>query len=389
MERWLTPARVLIGLSAVLLIGALNRQDDMLYRMFLFLATVSALGYALPWWSLRSLRVTPDASVSTTLVEGEPLVLHLSVQSSSRWPAFMVDVVTEWHWAEHTIETRHTLGMVRRGQTPHVLQQLQLPCRGAYDILSMRLECGFPLGLMHARRELVRPEGQVLVLPRAVPMAWPQPWQLAPDHRGERTTRHSGPSFEPGILKPYEAGQAVGRVNWRASARAGALVIQQFQHVGLPRLHLVVARPGKRDWGNPQSAGEAVIRLAAGLVCHAIDENVELLTALPDARSAARDKAGLMQGLARMQGGHADLDRQFSAVRGLARTGDQLAVLVAPSVTADAVLHGLAACGLPPSAVRVWVASAHTSTATERALADTLLRTLRQAGWLVHLEPHQ
>ncbi len=389
MERWLTPAKVLVGLSAVLLIGALNRQDDMLYRMFLFLATVSALGYALPWWSLRSLQVTPDAWVNTTLVEGEPLVLHLSVRSTSRWPAFMVDVVTEWQWAEHTIETRHTLGMVRRGQTPHVLQQLQLPCRGAYDILAVRLECGFPLGLMTARRELVRPEGHVLVLPRPAPLAWSQPWQLASDHRGERTTRHSGPSFEPGILKPYEAGQAVGRVNWRASARAGALVIQQFQHVGLPRLHLVIARPGKRDWGNPQSAGEAAIRLAAGLVCHATDDGVELLAAMPDARSSTRDKTGLMQGLARIHGGHPDLDRQFSVVRASARAGDQLAVLVASSVPAGTLLHGLAACGLPASAVRVWVASAYTSTATERALAEALLRALRQAGWPANLEPHR
>lgn len=389
MVRWLTPAKVLIGLSAVLLVGALNRQDDMLYRMFLFLATVSALGHALPWWSLRSLRVTPDAWVNTTLMEGEPLVLHLLVQSTSRWPAFMVDVVTEWRWADHTIETRHTLGMVRRGQAPHVLQHLQLPCRGAYDILSVRLECGFPLGLMSARRELARPEGQVLVLPRPSPIAWPQPWRLAPDHRGERTTRHSGPSFEPGILKPYEAGQAVGRVNWRASARAGSLVIQQFQHVGLPRLHLVVARPGHRDWGNPQSGGEAAIRLAAGLVCHAYEEGVEPLAALPDARSTARDKAGLMQSLARIRGGHADLDRQFNAVRASARQGDQLAVLLPASVPAENLLRGLAACGLAASAVRVWVASAHTSTATERALAQAMQRTLRQAGWLVHLEPHR
>jgi uncharacterized protein (DUF58 family) len=220
-------------------------------------------------------------------------------------------------------------------------------------------------------------------------MAWPQPWQLAPDHRGERTTRHSGPSFEPGILKPYEAGQALGRVNWRASARAGALVIQQFQHVGLPRLHVVVARPSKRDWGNPGSAGEAAIRLAAGLVCSAAEHDVELMTALPDALSNAHDKAGLMQGLARIHGGDADLDRQFFAVRTSARTGDQLAVLVSPSVPSEAVLRGLEACGLAVSVVRVWMASAHASTDTERALADAMVRALRKAGWCVHVEPHR
>jgi uncharacterized protein (DUF58 family) len=388
MERWLSTSRVLIGLSLVLLIAALNRQDDMLYRMFLFLATVSALGYALPWWSLRSLRVTPAARFDTTLMEGEPLVLHMLVHTASRWPAFMVDVVTEWHWAERTIETRHTLGMVRRGQAPQVLQHLQLPCRGAYAIQSVRLECGFPLGLMNARRELYNPGGRVLVLPRPTPVSWPIPWRLAPDHRGERTTRDSGPSFEPGILKPYEPGQAVGRVNWRASARAGALVIQQFQHVGLPRLHLVVARPGARDWGHPQSAGEAAIRLASGLVRCAVEQGVEVLAALPDAPSPARDEGALMRHLACVRAGDADLERQFSAVRALARAGDQMAVAVPASVPADALLRALATSGLPASAVQIWMASGPEATATERAQTGLLQRTLQQAGWAVHTAEH-
>lgn len=380
MERWLSTSRVLIGLSVVLLVAALNRQDDMLYRMFLFMATVSGLGYLLPWWSLRSLRVTPPSRTDTVLGEGQPLDLRLLVHTDSRWPAFMVDVVTEWRWAERRFETRHTLGMVRRGQTPEIVERLHLPCRGAYEIASIRLECGFPLGLMTARRELPRPEGEVLVLPRPAPLVWPRPWTLADDHHGERTTPRVGPSFEPGLLQPYEPGQPLNRVNWRASARAGELVIQQFEHQGLARLHLIVARPGTRDWGLADSAGEAAIRLAAGLVRHASQSQVALSAALPDAAGPSRDADLLLRDLSRMRGGEPDLARQFEQVS--VRVGEQIAVVVPAGFPPPALLTLLDEQAWPATQVQVWIGTG----LTPQAQSGVLERALRQAGWPAQVE---
>ena len=62
MERWLSRPRVLIGLCVVLLMSALNRQDPMVYGMFLFLAVVSLLGFLLPWLSLRSMAIRLDSA---------------------------------------------------------------------------------------------------------------------------------------------------------------------------------------------------------------------------------------------------------------------------------------------------------------------------------------
>ncbi len=377
MERWLSTSRVLLGLSLVLLVSALNRQDAMLYRMFLFMITVSALGYLLPWWSLRSLRVAPPSRTDAVLREGHPMDLRLLVCTDSRWPAFMVDVVTEWHWAGRRFETRHTLSMVRRGQSPEVVQQLQLPCRGAYAIASIRLECGFPLGLMTARRELVRPDGEVLVLPRPAVLVWPRPWSLADDHHSERTTPRSGTSFEPGLLQPYEPGQPVNRVNWRASARAGELMIQQFEHQGLARLHLIVARPSASDWGEVDSDGEAAIRLAAGLVRLASLSQVELSAALPDATATSSNAGCLLRGLARMRGGELDLARQFEQVQSRWRVGEQIAIVVPASCLPSDLLRLLNAQAWPAAQVWLWIGVGLAS----QTHAKTLGRALKQAGW--------
>ena len=70
MERWLSKSRVLLGLCAVLLLAALNRQDPMVYGMFLFLVVVTGLGFGLPWLSLRGTTVRLASATEVEVIEG-------------------------------------------------------------------------------------------------------------------------------------------------------------------------------------------------------------------------------------------------------------------------------------------------------------------------------
>ncbi|MFZ3220899.1 MAG: hypothetical protein WA174_12745, partial [Rhodoferax sp.] len=202
MERWLSKSRVLLGLCAVLLIAALNRQDPMVYGMFLFLAVVSVLGFALPWLSLRSLRVRLGTREDQEVTEGEGCRLNLLVERTARWPAFMVAVETEWEWASRRIVLRQILPIVRAGQAPECGHLVQFPCRGHYELIAVRLSSGFPLGLVRAHHTLERPQVHLRVLPQAQAVHWPLPWDVTDDPLGERHTRKLGHSFELGMLRP-------------------------------------------------------------------------------------------------------------------------------------------------------------------------------------------
>ena len=182
-----------------------------------------------------------------------------------RWPAFMVDVETEWEWAGRHLTLCQTIPVVRAGKAVELGRQVRFACRGHYRLVAVRLACGFPLGLVQARHAMQHTGIAVHVLPKPQAMYWPLPWNVSPDPSGTLATRHTGQSFELGLLREYQQGDSVGRVNWRASARVGELVIQHFQQLGAVVLRVAVHAPAAPALGNPASAGEQAIRLAAGV----------------------------------------------------------------------------------------------------------------------------
>ena len=64
--------------------------------------------------------------------------------------------------------------------------------------------------------------------PAFAPVNIPAEWTVSEDSHGDQALGHAGESLELNMLRRYEPGDAVRRVDWRASARAGDLVVRQF-----------------------------------------------------------------------------------------------------------------------------------------------------------------
>jgi uncharacterized protein (DUF58 family) len=386
MERWLSKSWVLLGLCGVLLMAALNRHDPMVYGVFLFLSVVTALGFGLPWLSLRSMSVRLGAHNDVELTEAEACDLQMVVQRTAPWPAFMVDIETEWEWANQRTVLRQTVPVIRKGQTPQSAGLATFACRGHYSLVAVRLSSGFPLGLVRAHHSLLRPPVHVTVLPQAQAMHWPLPWDVTDDPLGELTTRRMGQSFELGMLKPYQQGEAVGRVSWRASARAGELVIQHFQHSGSVRLRVVVDVPSEPELGNPDSASEQALRLAVGVCDTALAHGAQLVL------NCGADSAPMHDGLAvrRVLSGalpRADgLSQAITRVAHDAAAGEQVAVVVGSASASLPLVRALGA--LLPTGCKVVVCIAQPRGANEaqRLQARSLRHTLEQAGFVTVLE---
>ena len=279
MERWLTKPRVLLALSGFMLAAALNRADPLLYGMFLFLVTLSLLGLALPWASMR--RVGVQASGHGDVHEGEPAAMALTVEQFGWWPVVMLEVQTHWAWAGQRIVLRHSVPLLRR-KRPHDLgSQVRFPCRGFYRLTDVQLACGFPLGLFTARRSSGFADVGFVVLPRPVAIELPGDLPISADEHGTQVTRRLGTSNELGALRDYEIGDPVGRIHWRASARAGHLVIQHHLQSGSPLIRLVTELPGPDDVGRPGTLAEQAVRVAAGWCVAAQAAGVRMRAYLP------------------------------------------------------------------------------------------------------------
>lgn len=386
MERWLSKSRVLIGLCAVLLIAALNRQDPMVYAMFLFLGVVSVLGFLLPWLSLRFTTVRLDGAADIEVMEGADCNLNILVERTVPWPAFMVDIETEWEWASQRIVLSQTVSVIRAGRVPDLGRLIRFPCRGSYELIAVRLSSGFPLGLVRARHTLSRPHVHMCVLPVAQPVQWPLPWDITEDPQGELTTRRMGQSFELGMLRPYQFGESVGRVSWRASARVGGLVVQHFQQCGSVRLRVAVEAPRGASLGDAMGAGEQAIRLAAG-VCHAaLNNSAQLFLYLEHRAEPVRDASAVLPALAEAAPSADGFLTLLARVANATGPGEQVAVVVGGALPAPELVSALGALNAKGCRVVVCIALGRRKESLELAQAQAMQKALRQAGFSTLME---
>jgi uncharacterized protein (DUF58 family) len=386
MERWLSKSRVLLGLCGVLLVAALNRQDPMVYGMFLMLVVVSFLGFLLPWLSLRSMTVRLATTFEKDVMEGEGCDLGILVERTASWPAFMVDIETEWEWGSQRMVLRQTVSVIRRGRMPELSRLVQFPCRGNYELVAVRLSSGFPLGLMRAQYTLSRPNIHVRVLPQAQTMHWPLPWDVADDPLGELTTRRMGQSFELGMLRPYQYGESVGRVSWRASARVGELVIQHFKQSGSIRLRVVLDVPREPALGDPDSAGEQAVRLAAGVGDAALSHGAQLYLYLQPLALTVLDGDAVRQALATAEPTGETLLSTLAQVAQDTAPGEQVAVVVSGEYPGAALLASLAVLTAQGCHVVVSIATGRRASAADRTQATSLRLALEHAGFTTFME---
>ncbi len=386
MERWLSKSRVLLGLSAVLLIAALNRQDPMVYGMFLFLAVVSFLGFALPWLSLRSMSVRVEASGDLEVTEGSDCDLNILVERRLPWPAFMVELETEWEWASNRLVLSQTIPIIRAGHAPKLDRLVRFSCRGDYELIEVRVASGFPLGLMRAQHTLARPNIHLRVLPHAQPVQWPLPWGIADDPLGELSTRRMGQSFELGMLRPYQDGESVGRVSWRASARVGELVIQHFQQSGSIRLRVVAEHPREPDFGVFDSAGEQVLRLVVGVADVAVAAGVRLLVDIDKSSLPLRDPILVRRALAQLPPATSTVFHSIARAARQSAIGEQIAVVVSSTCPAEPLVNALTQQIPRGVAVVVLIALAKTRKEKDVIQGQTLHGALTRAGFTVWME---
>lgn len=394
MERLLTRSRVLIAFCGALLLAALNRRDPMVYGMFLFLATLTVLGFVLPWLSLRGMAVRVAAGGKSEVEEGAACDLGIVVERRVRWPAFMVDVETEWEWAGQRMVLRQTVPVIRKGAAPVLGRLARFGCRGHYRLVAVRLASGFPLGLLQARHSMPQQHTGIAVhvLPRPQAMHWPLPWNVSPDAAGTLATRHTGQSFELGMLRTYQQGEPVGRVNWRASARAGELVIQHFQQMGAVALRLVVQAPRAPALGDPRSAGEQAIRLAAGVCDTALAQGAKV-TLYPLAGDGAegmapvQDAAQLRRALASaLPGSSAQLLGACARLAADVRAGEQIALVVPADLPLADLQAALKAFAHLPCTVVACVALGRAGASAHEANAQLLLDAAARVGVATVLE---
>jgi uncharacterized protein (DUF58 family) len=223
-----------LGALALLAIGHLFRLGLLVYAMYVFLGVLAVSRY----WARQvtaNLLVTRRCGVAAVEI-GETATIELTLRNQGRgrvpW-LLLEDSLPLDSFQQHpprlrVIGKRMAVLTLRPGQTHTLSYRIEFLQRGYYQIGPLLLENGDLFGL-HRRYRIATDPHFVLVRPKVLALEGYDLTSRRP--LGELRIRHrlfEDPTRISGV-RPYERGDPLNRIHWRATARTGLLHSKSYE----------------------------------------------------------------------------------------------------------------------------------------------------------------
>jgi uncharacterized protein (DUF58 family) len=376
----------LLGLAVLAYVAARTLGTWELY--FLAVAFVAALGVCWVLVSATAGRVQVTRAVDPAQpVAGDSLTLTLHVKNGSPVPGLQVSVggaagtlaALERPLDVDTLGPRGTR-RVDSGPWP--------ARRGVHHLPAMAVVAEDPLGLVRARRVAGEPL-TLTVPPRLAHLA---SW----DVRAGAGTRGAGRRRRPPTvdatefrgIRPHAPGEPLNRVDWKATARTGDLMLRELEDAGDGDVAVLFNGPAGGTGAAPDEVFELGVQAAGSVADCALrtGRGVTLLLAAEGWRPlrlapVAADRRRLLTLLAGLSpGGLTQLGPSLRALLAGPRTRTRIRSLTLVVLSVDASLVRAAAAvrdeGLPVCVVHVCGPAATDADDRDRALAAAGVRVL-------------
>jgi uncharacterized protein (DUF58 family) len=218
----------ILGTVTLLLLGLLLKLSLLVYAMYVLLGVLLLSRYFANVWVEK---LYARRTCSQPVVEiGETVDVEVAVQNQGSLgvPWLLLEEslgragVVEFPKRLKVDGGRIKLVRLKAGETEFLRYRVEFLMRGYYQLGPLLLETGDVFGL-HRRFRIATEPQFVLVLPRVVPL---QGYNLASRRPiGEIRIAHrlfEDPTRLAGI-RPYQQGDPLNRIHWRATARTGEL----------------------------------------------------------------------------------------------------------------------------------------------------------------------
>jgi uncharacterized protein (DUF58 family) len=215
--------------ALLLLLAALLLESSLLaYAMYVLLALLLLSRWLARSW-IGSLSATRTCKQVTAEI-GERVPVEVTITNTGGLPVpwlLVEDLLPQYALDKRFPRIkikgkRLQIAMLRSGATLEMKYQIECVMRGYFQIGPLTLESGDLFGLHRRFRVLTEPTF-LLVHPRIVPLLGYDIASRRPIGDVRLTHRlYEDPTRIAGV-RPYEAGDPLNRVHWRATARTGAL----------------------------------------------------------------------------------------------------------------------------------------------------------------------
>lgn len=170
--------------------------------------------------------------------------------------------------------------------THHVAYTVTFKQRGYYQLGPLRVETGDLFGLQRSFRILTSPQF-VLVLPRILPL---QRYDIASNRPlGETRITHRLLEDPTRIaaIRPYQPGDPLNQIHWRATARTGALHSRVYENSCVAGATLLLDFHQEAYQGSGQEVSTELAVTATASIAHALFEEGHQVGLVSNGRDAA------------------------------------------------------------------------------------------------------
>jgi uncharacterized protein (DUF58 family) len=242
------------------------------------------------------------------------------------------------------------------GSSATARSQRIVPRRGVFPGGRVKMTCGAPFGFIASSRT-VTVDSPITVVPRTIELT-SLPWISGgvDAHDGGGAVRSASGDYTG--VRDFRPGDARRAVHWRSSARAGTLIVREFEDVSAPRPTLVVH--GADVGTPPDSPFEAVVTAAASIARHIVTSGRDVhlaATTIPDGIRHLVDASvpEILEWLAQCTPSHGSLTDAVAAALSRAQAGAQVIMVTttsgAPSADVAGALDHVSRTGRNPALV--------------------------------------
>jgi uncharacterized protein (DUF58 family) len=253
---------LLVGIGVLLLLAATTAQAGWLF-------VLAAGTFALPAGSLavahRLRSCEAGRALPARVAAGDEVGVRLWVRNGGDKPVPAMRI-EDLHPALRPVAA--ATERLDPGATASLETIRVAPRRGVFPAGEIRLVSGAPFGILRSRRALDVPS-PTIVVPRHVELrSFPllEPSSFPSDVLHERARTGAGEEYLG--VREYRPGDARKAIHWRSTARAGRLIVREYEQEVLTRVAIVV---GGIDHGAPpDSSFEVVVAAAASVALYAL-----------------------------------------------------------------------------------------------------------------------
>lgn len=255
MRRPTRRAAVLTGVAILLVLAGSTAQAGWL---FVLSAGVAGLVVVSLFWPHRLKHLSATTEMPSSVAVGEifPARLKLKNDSARRVSPLRAE------GSFPGLEDQHLSlpSPLATGASVEGSVRVSAIKRGVYEQGEVTFRSGAPFGIAISRRT-INVANRMVVVPRTVHLR-SFPLDLsATSHSGEEEALRAGVGDEFLGVRPYRSGDPRRAVHWRSTARAGQLIVREFQEPSRQAVEVIVAGVAPQD--DPGSSFETAISAAA------------------------------------------------------------------------------------------------------------------------------